>query len=73
MAMNSQNVNWEKIEELIQKDDPMEPGDLELGYDGHNIVPCGNCYEEINLIWEFCPWCGQRIGRNKYGRKTDFI
>lgn len=47
---------------LIERDMPMKPGEPELGASGGEVILCGNCGEGIEVVWEFCPWCGQRTG-----------
>ena len=52
--------------EALEKQEPMRPGDPELGISPRHpiITPCGNCGEELkDLFWDYCPWCGQRIER----------
>ena len=48
--------------DALEKQQPMKPGHDELSIDGRIIIPCGNCGEELKTVmWEYCPWCGQKI------------
>ena len=49
--------------EAMRKQIPMELGSKVLDYLGRARPECGNCGEIIeDAMWEYCPWCGQRIG-----------
>ena len=49
--------------EAMEKQIPMELGSKVLDYLGKARTECGNCGEVIeNAMWDYCPWCGQRIG-----------
>ena len=49
--------------EALEKQMPMEQGSREMDYAGRARPTCGNCGEAIeDAMWEFCPWCGQKIG-----------
>ena len=48
----------------LEKQIPMEALDPELGISPRHplIIPCGNCEMELaDHMWEYCPWCGQKI------------
>ena len=50
--------------DALEKQMPMETGPDELGISARNpvITPCGNCGTELtDRMWDFCPWCGQKI------------
>ena len=50
--------------DALEKARPMETGPDELGISARNpvITPCGNCGTELtDRMWDFCPWCGQKI------------
>ena len=48
--------------DAMEKQIPKKVMGKEYGIDGYAVVPCGNCGEELdNLMWYFCPWCGQKI------------
>lgn len=54
--------------DALEKQKPMEPGLDELGISARDpvITPCGNCGMELtDRMWDFCPWCGQKIGWRK--------
>ena len=51
--------------EAMEKQIPMETLNPELGISPRQpiIIPCGNCGMELaDRMWDYCPWCGQRIG-----------
>lgn len=61
-------AEWSDALELaisaLEKQIPMEPLDPELGISPRHplIIPCGNCEMELaDHMWEYCPWCGQKI------------
>jgi len=50
--------------DAMQKQIPIVPLDPELGISPRHpiIIPCGNCGMELSdNIWEYCPYCGQKI------------
>ena len=50
--------------DALEKQRPMEPGPDELGIFVWDpvITPCGNCGMGLtDRMWDFCPWCGQKI------------
>jgi rubrerythrin len=47
--------------EALEKQIPMKHLPYEIGENGRIIYPCGNCGEDVKG-YDFCPWCGQRIG-----------
>ena len=53
----------------LEKQVPMKPLPQEMDIDGRAITPCGFCGEELphNSLYDFCPYCGQAIGRRKDG------
>ena len=65
MTQEEARSNLEKLLQLY--DDgmiPMEPLDPEIGFSPRHpiIIPCGNCGMELSdHMWEFCPYCGQKI------------
>ena len=59
--------------EALEKHVPMETAPEELGITAMSpiITPCGNCGMELtDRMWDFCPWCGQKIKwrRNQHDR-----
>ena len=49
--------------DALEKQIPQELGSKVLDYLGKARTECGNCGEVIeNAMWDYCPWCGQRIG-----------
>ena len=49
--------------ESMRKQIPMGLGSKVLDYLGRARHECGNCGEVIeDAMWDYCPWCGQRIG-----------
>ena len=48
--------------DALEKQKPMKPGLDVLGIDGEKETPCGNCGDRIYKFWDYCPWCGQKIG-----------
>ena len=50
--------------EALGKQTPMSPGMKELGITGKACTPCGYCGEGIDPMWDYCPWCGQKIRRS---------
>ena len=55
--------------EALEKQVPIKPLPQEMDIDGRAITPCGYCGEELphNLLYNFCPYCGQAIDRRKNG------
>ena len=54
--------------DAMEKQIPMKTLDPELGISPRHpiIIPCGNCGMELaDHMWEYCPWCGQKIARAK--------
>ena len=51
----------------LKKQEPMKPLQQEMDIDGRAITPCGFCGEELprNILYNFCPYCGQAIDRRK--------
>ena len=47
--------------DALEKQRPIKPGPKELDIAGVPCIPCGNCGTSINTMWDYCPWCGQRI------------
>ena len=55
----------------LEKQIPAKLGPHEMDCFGRARPVCGNCGEVItDAMWDFCPWCGQKIGyaENKIGR-----
>jgi hypothetical protein len=49
--------------EAMEKQIPQELGSKVMDYLGRARPECGNCGEVIeDAMWDYCPWCGQRIG-----------
>ena len=49
--------------EALEKQIPQKLGSKVLDYLGRARPECGNCGEVIeDAMWDYCPWCGQRIG-----------
>lgn len=55
--------------EALEKQVPMKPLPQEMDIDGRAITPCGFCGEALpkNVLYDFCPYCGQAIERRKDG------
>lgn len=53
----------------LEKQVPIKPLPQEMDIDGRAITPCGFCGEELprNSLYDFCPYCGQKIDRRKNG------
>lgn len=52
--------------EALEKQIPMKTLAPELGVSPRYpiIIPCGNCGMELaDRMWEYCPWCGQKVGK----------
>ena len=48
--------------EALEKQIPQKYSKV-LDYLGRERPECGNCGEVIeDGMWDYCPWCGQRIG-----------
>ena len=50
--------------DALKKQIPMESLGPELGISPRHpmIIPCGNCGMELSdHMWDFCPYCGQKI------------
>ena len=55
----------EIIDEALEKQTPMKPMQPEMDIFGGAVTPCGYCGEELQRIYAYCPWCGQRINWSK--------
>ncbi len=45
----------------LEKQIPMKALPYEMGIDGKIEIPCGNCGSGLDGIWDYCPFCGQKI------------
>jgi len=69
MKIHQQNVQeqsaddeaFEMAIDALEKQIPIAPLPAELDITGCRCIPCGNCGTSINTMWDYCPWCGQRI------------
>lgn len=49
--------------DAMEKQIPQKLRSKALDYLGRARPECGNCGEVIeDAMWDYCPWCGQRIG-----------
>lgn len=55
----------DEIIEIVEMREPMKPMQAEMDTDGSTIIPCGYCGEELRVIYNYCPWCGQKIDWGK--------
>ncbi len=55
----------DEIIEIVEKRLPLKPMQPEMDMDGSASIPCGNCGEELRKMYDYCPWCGQKIDWSK--------
>lgn len=55
----------DEIVEIIETHEPLKPMQPELDMDGSVSIPCGNCGGELKKMYDYCPWCGQKIDWGK--------
>jgi len=55
----------DEIIEIVEMRVPLKPMQAEMDTDGSGIIPCGYCGEELRSIYDYCPWCGQKIDWSK--------
>lgn len=54
-----------EIIEIVEMREPLKPLQPEMDIDGSTIIPCGYCGEELRVMYNYCPWCGQKIDWSK--------
>lgn len=54
-----------EIIEIVEMREPLKPMQSEMEYDGSVVTPCGYCGGELQKIYDYCPWCGQKIDWSK--------
>lgn len=54
----------DEIIEIVKMRVPLKPMQPEMDIDGSVVIPCGYCGEELR-IYDYCPWCGQKIDWSK--------
>ena len=55
----------DEIIEIVEMREPLKPMQAEIEYDGSIVIPCGYCGGELRKIYDYCPWCGQKIDWSK--------
>lgn len=55
----------DEIIEIVEMREPLKPMQPEMDIDGSTTIPCGYCGEELRVIYDYCPWCGQKIDWSK--------
>ena len=59
----------DEIIEIVEMRVPLKPMQPEIEYDGsYNgsiVIPCGYCGGELQRIYDYCPWYGQKIDWSK--------
>ena len=54
-----------EIIEIVEMREPLKPMQAEMDIDGSTTIPCGYCGEELRVMYNYCPWCGQKIDWSK--------
>lgn len=55
----------DEIIEIVEMRVPLKPMQTEMDTDGSTTIPCGYCGEKLRVIYDYCPWCGQKIDWSK--------
>lgn len=55
----------DEVVEIVEMREPLKPMQPELEYDGSVVTPCGYCGGELRAMYNYCPWCGQKIDWSK--------
>ena len=55
----------DEVIEIVEMRVPLKPMQPEMEYDGSVVIPCGYCGEELRRMYDYCPWCGQKIDWSK--------
>lgn len=55
----------DEIIEIVEMREPLKPMQAEMDTDGSTTIPCGYCGEKLRVIYDYCPWCGQKIDWSK--------
>ena len=55
----------DEVIEIVEMREPLKPMQPEMDTDGSAIIPCGYCGEELRVMYNYCPWCGQKIDWSK--------
>lgn len=55
----------DEVIEIVEMRQPLKPMQSELNVDGSVATPCGYCGEGLQVIYNYCPWCGQKIDWSK--------
>lgn len=55
----------DEVIEIVEMRMPLKPMQPEMDTDGSATIPCGYCGEELRVIYNYCPWCGQKIDWSK--------
>ena len=74
--MGHNYIQVDDLDEAIEKlscyeDTGLEPGEIEelveknrkqkMSKPNPNAYCCPECGEVLNPMWDYCPWCGQRV------------
>ena len=55
----------DEVIEIVEMREPLKPLQPEMDIDGSATIPCGYCGEELRVMYNYCPWCGQKIDWSK--------
>ena len=55
----------DEVIEIVEMREPLKPTQAEMDIDGSTTIPCGYCGEELRVMYNYCPWCGQKIDWSK--------
>lgn len=55
----------DEVIEIVEMREPLKPMQPEVDIDGSATIPCGYCGEELRVMYNYCPWCGQKIDWGK--------
>lgn len=55
----------DEVIEIVEMREPLKPLQPEMDIDGSTTIPCGYCGEELRVMYNYCPWCGQKIDWSK--------
>ena len=54
---------------LLQSQEPVKPELRMSKYGFRQWIVCGNCYEKMRGLYDYCPWCGKKIKWNNKENK----
>jgi len=55
----------DEIIEIVEMRLPLKPMQPEMDIHEGVVTPCGYCGEKLQKMYDYCPWCGQKIDWSK--------